>query len=261
MKLDIYQVDAFAEGVFSGNPASVIPLYEWPSDELMQNIARENNQSETAFYVPKGEYFELRWFTPEFEIDLCGHATMAAAHVIYEHSGYSDPAVVFVTKSGRLFVDREESGTYTMDFPAWDYKELQVTERVAKSIGVRPRELYANDRDMLAVLDAESEVRNITPDFRKINELDCVCLIVTAPGEDHDFVSRVFCPGAGIPEDPVTGSAHCSLVPYWAKRLGRESLQAFQASERGGVLGCELAGDRVRISGMAVTYMQGTVFL
>ncbi len=261
MKLDIYQVDAFAEGVFSGNPASVIPLYEWPSDDLMLNLAKENNQSETAFYVPKGEYFELRWFTPEFEIDLCGHATMAAAHVIYEHGGYEDPAVVFVTKSGRLFVDREGKGSYTMDFPAWDAKEIQVTERVSNSIGVRPLALYAGDRDMMAVVGTEEELRSLKPDFRRIDELDAVCLIVTAPGTDHDFVSRVFCPGAGIPEDPVTGSAHCTLTPYWAERLGRDQLRAFQASERGGLLGCELAGDRVRISGKAVTYMQGTIFL
>lgn len=261
MKLDIYQVDAFADGVFSGNPASVIPLYEWLSDDLMQKIAIENNQSETAFFVPKGEYYELRWFTPEFEIDLCGHATMAAAHVICNHSDYSDPAVVFVTKGGRLFVDHEQAGAYTLDFPAWAYKEIQVTERVANSIGLRPEALYANDRDMMAVLGAEKDIRAIVPDMRKINELDCVCLIVTAPGEEHDFVSRVFCPGAGITEDPVTGSAHCSLVPYWAERLGREQMRAYQASARGGLLGCELAGDRVRLSGRAVTYMQGTVFL
>lgn len=261
MKLDIYQVDAFAEGVFSGNPASVVPLYEWLSDELMLNIARENNQSETAFYVPKGEYFELRWFTPEMEIDLCGHATMAAAHVIYEYGDYEDPAVVFVTKSGRLFVDREEKGAYIMDFPVWPIKELQVTERVSNSIGVRPEALFANERDMMAVVASEKELRSIKPDYRKINELDAVCLTVTAPGEEHDFVSRVFCPGAGIPEDPVTGSAHCSLVPYWAERLGRESMRAFQASKRGGVLGCEMAGDRIRLSGKAVLYMQGTIFL
>lgn len=261
MKLDVYQVDAFAESLFTGNPASVIPFYEWPSDDLMQKIAMENNQSETAFFVPKGEYFELRWFTPEFEIDLCGHATMAAAHVIYEHMDYSDPAVVFVTKSGRLFVDREREGIYTMDFPAWPPRELQVTERVAQSIGVRPEALYANDRDMMAVIDSEKELRAIKPDMRLINELDCVCLIVTAKGEEHDFVSRVFCPGAGIPEDPVTGSAHCALVPYWAERLNRDTLKAYQVSRRGGALSCKLAGDRIRLSGKAMTYMRGVISL
>lgn len=260
MELDLYQVDAFAEGVFSGNPAAVMPLYEWLSDELMQRIAMENNLPETAFFVRKGEYFELRWFTPEIEIDLCGHATLASAHVLYEYLDYSDPVVVFETRSGRLFVDRE-GGLYSMDFPAWPCSRIQVTERVAKALGARPDELYMGERDMMAVFESEERIRALAPDFGLVAQLDGMCLICTAPGLDHDFVSRVFVPEVNIPEDPVTGSAHCTLVPYWAKRLGKSKLLSYQASARGGLLRCEDLGDRVKIAGKAVTYMKGTVIL
>lgn len=260
MELEIYQVDAFAEGVFSGNPAAVIPLYEWLSDDLMQNIAAENNLSETAFFVHCGEYFELRWFTPETEVDLCGHATLASTHVIYEYLDYSDPAVVFETKSGRLFVDRED-GRYSMDFPAWGVREIQVTERVADALGARPDALFMGKRDMMAVFEEEQTVRALQPDLRKVVKLDGVCMICTAPGLDYDFISRTFVPEEGIPEDPVTGSAHCTLVPYWAERLGKDSLVAYQASKRGGVLECVNLGDRIKITGQAVTYMKGTITL
>lgn len=260
MELDIYQVDAFADGVFSGNPAAVIPLYEWLSDELMQNIAMENNLSETAFFVKRGEYFELRWFTPESEVDLCGHATLASAHVIAEHLDYTDPAVVFETKSGRLFVDREDD-LYSMDFPAWGLREIQVTERVSKALGARPTELFMGERDMMAVFENEEDVRNLKPDHRLVSRLDGMCMICTAPGLDYDFVSRTFVPEHGIPEDPVTGSAHCTLVPFWADRLGKDTLLAYQASARGGSLDCQHMGDRVKIAGKAVTYMKGTITL
>jgi len=260
MDLELYQVDAFADSVFSGNPAAVIPLYEWLSDELMQNIAMENNLSETAFFVRKGEYFELRWFTPENEVDLCGHATLASAHVLYEHLDYDDPVVVFETKSGRLFVDRE-NGFYSMDFPAWPFHEIQVTERVAAALGARPDKLYMGHRDMMAVFENEAQVRELEPDFRLVAKVDGLCIICTAPGLDYDFVSRFFTPDVSIPEDPVTGSAHCMLVPYWAKRLSKSQLIAFQASARGGVLKCEDLGDRVKISGQAVTYMKGMIVL
>lgn len=260
MELDIYQVDAFADGVFSGNPAAVIPLYEWLSDDLMQKIAEENNLSETAFFVKKGEYFDLRWFTPESEVDLCGHATLASAHVICNHLDYDDPAVVFETRSGRLFVDREGE-SYSMDFPAWTVREIQVTERVSKALGVRPAELYMGERDMMAVFENENDVRTMTPDFRLVSQLDGLCMICTAPGLEYDFVSRTFVPEQGIPEDPVTGSAHCTLVPFWADRLGKTALNAYQASRRGGVLTCQHLGARVKIAGKAVTYMTGTIEL
>ncbi len=260
MELDFYQVDAFAEGVFTGNPAGVVPLYEWLSDELMQNIAAENNLSETAFFVQKGEYFELRWFTPETEVDLCGHATLASAYVIYEFLDYQDPAVVFETQSGRLFIDRE-GDMFSMDFPAWGVREIQVTERVSKALGARPVELFMGERDMMAVFESEDEVRNLRPDHRLVSQLDGMCMICTAPGLDYDFVSRTFVPEHGIPEDPVTGSAHCSLIPFWADRLGKSEMTAYQASKRGGVVGCQNLGDRIKIAGKAVTFMKGTISL
>ena len=260
MELDLYQVDAFAEDVFNGNPAAIVPLFEWLSDDLMQKIAMENNLSETAFFVRKGEYFELRWFTPESEVDLCGHGTLASAHVLYEHLGYTDPVVVFETRSGRLFVDRE-GDLYSMDFPSWPVRPIQVTERVSKALGARPVELYMGERDMMAVFESEAVVRDMTPDFRLVSKLDGMCMICTAPGLDFDFVSRTFVPEQGIPEDPVTGSAHCTLVPFWAARLGKSVLHAYQASHRGGVLDCEDLGDRVKIAGKAVTYLTGTILL
>ncbi|MDD3311270.1 PhzF family phenazine biosynthesis protein [Pseudodesulfovibrio sp.] len=260
MELDIYQVDAFADEVFGGNPAAVVPLFEWLSDDLMRRIAGENNLPETAFFVRKGEYFELRWFTPESEVDLCGHGTLASAHVLYRHLGYTDPAVVFETRSGRLFVDRE-GDRYSMDFPSWPVRPIQVTERVTKALGARPAELFMGERDMMAVFEREEEVRGLAPDFRLVSRLDGMCLICTAPGLDFDFVSRTFVPEQGIPEDPVTGSAHCTLVPFWSARLGRRTLQAYQASRRGGVLDCEDLGDRVKIAGKAVTYMVGNILL
>lgn len=260
MELDLYQVDAFADEVFGGNPAAVIPLFEWLSDDLMQNIAQENNLSETAFFVRKGEYFELRWFTPESEVELCGHATLASAHVLYEYLDYSDPVVVFETKSGRLLVDRE-NGKYSMDFPAWTVREIQVTERVSKALGDRPTELYMGERDMMAVFDTEEQIKNLTPDFRLVSQLDGMCMICTAPSLDYDFVSRTFVPEAGIAEDPVTGSAHCSLVPFWAARLNKTEFKAYQASKRGGLVDCQHLGDRVKIAGHAVTYLKGSILL
>ena len=260
MELDLYQVDAFAEEVFNGNPAAVVPLFEWLSDDLLRKIAMENNLSETAFFVRKGEYFELRWFTPESEVDLCGHGTLASAHVLYEHLGYTDPAVVFETRSGRLFVDRE-GDLYSMDFPSWPVRPIQVTERVSKALGARPAELYMGERDMMAVFESEDVVRDMAPDFRLVSKLDGMCMICTAPSLDYDFVSRTFVPEQGIPEDPVTGSAHCTLVPFWAARLGKSVLHAYQASHRGGVLDCEDLGDRVKIAGKAVTYLTGSILL
>ena len=261
MELDIYQVDAFADGIFTGNPAAVIPLFEWLSDDLMRKIAMENNLSETAFFVRKGEYFELRWFTPEEEIDLCGHATLASAYVLYEYLDYTDPVVVFETKSGRLFVDRED-GLYSMDFPAWEYREIEVTERVSQALGARPAELYMGKRDMMAVFETEAEVRGLCPDFRLVAQLAGLGLICTSPSQDYDFVSRFFVSELSIPEDPVTGSAHTMLVPFWAERLGKDVLRAYQASSRGGLLECENSGGgRVRISGYAVTYLTGTIHL
>lgn len=259
MKLDMFQIDAFASSVFGGNPAAVVPLYEWLSDETMQKIANENGLSETAFFVRKKEYFEMRWFTPDVEVDLCGHATLAAAYVLFNFLDAPDDCVVFETKSGRLFVDNED-GLLAMDFPAWKPKPFQVTERVVRALGARPAELHST-RDFIAVFEDPEEVKALVPDMGKVMELDGVALIATAPGRDYDFISRCFVPCAGIPEDPVTGSAHCSLVPYWAQRLGKDRLTAYQASKRGGELFCQDMGDRVKIAGYAACYMVGTIFL
>ncbi len=259
MKLDIFQIDAFATDVFSGNPAAVVPLYEWLSDETLQKIANENNLAETAFFVRNKEYYELRWFTPEMEVDLCGHATLATAFVLFHFLDAPDECVVFETKSGRLFVDYEE-GLLSMDFPAWQAKPFQVTERVMQVLGSKPAELYIT-RDLMAVFETQEEVEALAIDFPKALELDGLALIATAPGTDYDFVSRCFVPKAGISEDPVTGSAHCSLVPYWAKRLEKQNLTAFQSSRRGGELFCKNMGDRVKIAGHGACYMIGSIQL
>lgn len=259
MELDIFQIDAFADRVFSGNPAAVVPLKKWLPDATLQHIAQENNLSETAFFVKKGEYYELRWFTPETEVDLCGHATLAAAYVPFEFKKYKDACIVFETKSGRLFVDRE-GDLLSLDFPAWAPKPFPVPELLVEALGARPVETYAT-RDILAVFQNEAEVRALKPRLRLLAELDAVCVICTAPGKDYDFVSRSFAPAVGIPEDPVTGSSHCTLTPYWSRRLGKKSLTAFQASARGGELYCEDMGDRVKIAGRAACYMKGMAHL
>lgn len=260
MKLELYQVDAFSSRLFGGNPAAVVPLFEWLSDDLLSGIAQENNLSETAFFVKRGEYYELRWFTPCGEVDLCGHATLAAAHVLFEHLGYQDQCIVFATRSGRLFVDRDQGCVLSMDFPSWPAKPFQVTERVQRALGARPDELYFY-QDFMAVFESEEQIRNLSPDMERIAELDGLSMIVTAPSEEYDFVSRVFAPSVGIPEDPVTGSAHCTLVPYWADRLNKSELRAYQVSKRGGELLCRHMGDRVKIAGPAVLYLKGTIYL
>ena len=264
----LYQVDAFAEGVFSGNPAAVVPLESWLPDETLAAIAAENNLSETAFFVPLGEDrgFHLRWFTPTFEIDLCGHATLASAHVLFHELGYSGSRIRFESKSGPLFVERDagpDGDLLALDFPSWPPKPVAVTEAMARAFGVRPLEAFAG-RDLLCVFASEDVVRGLTPDLAAFLDLPYVCNIASAPGRPggpHDFVSRVFCPEVGVPEDPVTGSAHSLLTPFWAGRLGKTSLDAFQASQRGGRLFCELRGDRVRIAGRAALYLRGQIFV
>lgn len=259
MDVRFFQIDAFCDEVFSGNPAGVCPLDQWLDDELMQKIAAENNLSETAFFVRNGEYFDLRWFTPEMEIDLCGHATLASAHVLFEYLGYEDQCVIFETKSGRLFVDRE-GDLLSMDLPSWLLKPFNVTKRISDALADNPKELYAT-RDLLAVFDSEEHVRALEPDLVRMAELEYICIIATAPAKDHDFICRVFAPCCGVPEDPVTGSAFCTLVPYWAKRLGKKKMVAFQASARGGEVVCEEMGDRIRLSGKAVCYLTGTIHI
>lgn len=263
MEIPFYQVDAFASEVFTGNPAGVCPLSSWLPDAVMQAIAAENNLSETAFFVPEPGGYHLRWFTPVTEIDLCGHATLGTAHVLFEELGHAGETIRFSTQSGPLFVTRRD-GRLSMDFPAWDPAPRDIPEGLTLALGARPLELRAN-RDFLALLPTPADVLAVKPDLDLLATLEGVCIIVTAqgsiPGRSDDFVSRVFVPREGIPEDPVTGSAHCSLIPFWAARLGKTRLTAYQASARGGELFCELNGDRVTMAGRAALYLKGTLFL
>ncbi|NTU44633.1 MAG: PhzF family phenazine biosynthesis protein [Chlorobiaceae bacterium] len=259
MKLKQYQIDAFAARPFEGNPAAVCPLESWLDDELLQAIAEENNLSETAFFVPSEKGFNLRWFTPVRELDLCGHATLAAAHVIFDIIGYSLQRITFETRSGELFVQKRGE-RLEMDFPAspplpWGFSEI-----LAEGLGKRPLEVWASD-DYLVLFDSEATLRAITPDYAMLCELDLRGVIITAPGIDVDFVSRFFAPKFGIHEDPVTGSAHCTLAPYWAYKLGKHILTARQVSRRGGDIACEVKGDRVLLSGSAVMFMEAEITL
>ncbi len=260
--LDLYQVDAFAAEPFTGNPAAVVPLEAWLPDELMQAIAAENALSETAYLVPAGPArYELRWFTPAAEVDLCGHATLAAAYVLFERLGEEGEAVTFDSRSGPLGVRRGEGGRLVLDFPARPAEPCRPPETLAAALGAAPVEIRGAERDYLAVFDREADVRALRPDFGRLEALDRGGTIVSAPGEDVDFVSRYFCPAFGILEDPVTGSAHSTLVPYWSERLGRSTLRARQVSRRGGELWCVDRGDRVEIAGHAVLYLEGRIRL
>ncbi len=259
MKLRQYQVDAFASRVFEGNPAAVCPLESWLADTLLQAIAMENNLSETAYLVPAGNNFQLRWFTPSTEVDLCGHATLAAAHVLYTELGYSADYVRFDTRSGELSV-RRDGDQYVLDFPVSVPEICAAPAGLAAALGREPEAVLAAD-DLVAVFASEDEVRRLEPDQVLLAALDYRGVIVTAPGQQHDFVSRFFAPRVGVPEDPVTGSAHCKLVPYWAQRLGKLRMSARQVSRRGGDLTVELRGDRVHMAGRAVLFMAGQIRL
>lgn len=257
MKLPIYQVDAFTSRRFGGNPAAVVLLGDWLPDATLAAIAAENNLSETAFVIPHAELSALRWFTPVVEVDLCGHATLASAHVLLAHRFSKADRVSFTTRSGTLPVERA-GDLLRMDFPAMPAKPVALTDAVRDALGRTPRELL-QARDLLAIFDSEDEVRSFRPDFAKIAALDANAVMISAPGDRTDFVSRFFAPRAGIPEDPVTGSAHCTLAPYWAARLGKSSLEARQISARGGDIFCELRGERVLIAGRAAEYLRGEI--
>ncbi len=260
MKLRLFQVDAFTDAVFGGNPAAVCPLDRWLPDTIMQAIAFENNLSETAFFVPVKDHYELRWFTPQIEVNLCGHATLASAFVLFEGLGAEAEVLEFETKSGRLRVRRGEQGRLAMDLPAWMPEPWDDLPVVAAALRANPSAAF-KARDGLALFESESEVLALEPDFAAVAALDCLGLMATAPADapEIDFVSRFFAPGAGIDEDPVTGSAHCTLTPFWAKRLEKSDLVARQISARGGQLYCKLADDRVEVSGNAVLYLDGRI--
>lgn len=260
MPLKVYQVDAFTDQIFSGNPAAVCPLEKWLPAEVMQTIALENNLSETAFFIPNGSDFDIRWFTPAIEVDLCGHATLATAHVLLEHLNYASDVIHLNSRSGPLSVRR--SGTqYILDFPADSIQSIDAIPSLEKALGVSVKEVWQGKDDILAIVGTEAEVQELSPDFEAIKQLDSRGVLVSAKGDTVDFVSRCFFPNAGILEDPVTGSAHTTLTPYWTKRLGEKVLKAKQLSERGGLLHCELIGDRVAIAGSAVTFMEGSIYL
>ncbi len=258
-ELAIYQVDAFTSQTFGGNPAAVCPLDAWLPDTVMQSIAAENNLSETAFFVRGDKDYQLRWFTPRIEVDLCGHATLASAYVICTHLAPNSDSLVFQSRSGPLKVTRK-GDLFTLDLPANPAKEVAPEPAVAAALGVEPQVLLRSNKPM-AVLRNEAEVVSAQPDLAKVEALEGDGLLITAPGETCDFVSRYFAPHAGIPEDPVTGSAHCMLTPYWARRLDKDKMTARQVSERGGELVVEDRGDRTLVSGQVAPYLEGTIWI
>jgi PhzF family phenazine biosynthesis protein len=259
MRLPIFQVDAFTDKVFGGNPAAVCPLEHWLSDDVMQQIAMENSVAETAFFIPLNDGFEIRWFTPEIEMDLCGHATLASAHVIAKHLNYPLSSIKFQSKSGDLMVAVDEK-LLTLNFPSRKPRPSEAPHVILDAIQAKPVEVLKS-RDYVLVFENEEIIRHLEPNQSIINQinLDPGGVSVTAPGKEVDFVSRFFTPQASIFEDPVTGSAHCSLIPYWSERLGKESMSALQLSSRVGKLFCKNAGERVLISGEAITYLEGHI--
>ena len=256
MNLPYYEVLAFTDQFFAGNPAGVCLLNDWLPDDLMQKLATENNLAETAFLVDRNQHYELRWMTPAIEIDLCGHATLGSAHVIFNHLGRKGDSLLFQSRSGELRVDRN-GDRLVLDFPSQLAKKSERVPKLEEALRASPGELLRGGRDYFAVFENETQIASINPDFEILMQLDALGVVVTAPGDNCDFVSRYFAPRAGIPEDPVTGSTHCVLIPYWAKRLGKRELHARQLSKRGGELFCEDRENRVGIGGYAVTYLEG----
>lgn len=262
MRLTIYQVDAFTNKPFGGNPAAVIPLDNWIDDNLMQQIAMENNLAETVFFVPEKNGFHIRWFTPELEIDLCGHATLASAYVLYNFLGYDKSTIRFTSKSGELLV-MQKGNKLQLNFPS-RMPELITAypDELLKGLGITNPVAVYKSRDYVVELENQKQLLQVKPDFGFLNKIDVIGIIITAPGIDCDFVSRFFAPNCGVPEDPVTGSAHSTLIPFWAQKLNKNSLYARQLSQRGGELWCELLKDeRVLIAGECVFYMKGEIQL
>lgn len=262
MKLDIFQVDAFTSKPFGGNPAAVVPLTEWLPDETMLNIAAENNLSETAFFVKNEDGYNIRWFTPTVEVNLCGHATLASSHVIFNCLKQEDKFIRFHSdRSGELGVERN-GDLMILDFPSYPVNEIEQSAELADAVGKIPAKAWETQGNMVILLmESESDIRSLEPDMSALGNVPFDEVIATAPGDDSDFVSRMFAPRIGIPEDPVTGAIHCSLIPYWAEQLGKDKLFARQVSKRGGELFCELSGDRVKIGGSAMLYLKGEIYI
>jgi PhzF family phenazine biosynthesis protein len=259
MTLKIYQVDAFTSKVFGGNPAAVVPLERWLDDEVLQKIANENNLSETAFIVKEDNYFGIRWFTPTSEVDLCGHATLASAFVLFNKMNYENETIEFQSKSGKLVVYKNNE-LLALNFPARNPQEIEPNEILLDALGEIPEEVYF-DKTIVCVFSDEEKVKNLKPKIKDFLKLKTHGVIVTSKGNNVDFVSRFFAPGVGIDEDPVTGYAHTLLIPLWSKKLERDKLKALQISQRGGELFCENLQDRVNISGNAVLFLEGTIFI
>lgn len=257
MEISLYQIDAFASKLFEGNPAAVCPLDEWLPDEIMQSIAEENNLSETAFFVPHGNDFHIRWFTPASEVDLCGHATLASAYVLFNILGYKKEAIQFNSKSGILVVTKDEDWLI-LDFPKQPPVSCVTPNEIVAAFNVKPIECLKSE-DLIAVFENEKDIESANPDFEQLKKLDSRGVIITAKSMRYDFVARFFAPKYGIPEDPVTGSAYTQLAPYWASKLGSKKFSVKQMSPRGGELYCEIVGDRVLISGKATKYMEGKI--
>ncbi|MEP6748100.1 MAG: PhzF family phenazine biosynthesis protein [Bacteroidota bacterium] len=260
MKIPIYQADAFTDTLFGGNPAAVCPLQEWLPDELMQKIALENNLSETAYLVKENNDYRIRWFTPGTEVSLCGHATLASAHILFTILGHTGDTIIFHSKSGPLKVSKLSNGKLMLDFPANAPEEMKdVPKGIFEGLGIDAGPVFKTSFDYMVVLPSQKIIEGLNPDFKTLSQVPCRGVIATAKGDDVDFVSRCFYPQSGIDEDPVTGSAHTIMVPYWAKELNKTKMKAIQLSARRGYLDCELAGDRVLMSGNAVTYLKGEI--
>ena len=259
MRIQYFQVNAFTRDTFGGNPAGVCPLDQWLPDPALLQIAAENNFAETAFFVAEESHYRLRWFTPIAEVDLCGHATVASAHVLFSEltgpSRFSESKIPFETRSGRLEAHKRDD-LIELDFPSRPPQPCEPPRELIAGLGARPREIFRS-RDYLAVFESQQDVANLRPDMGQLAQLDALGIIATAPGADSDFVSRFFAPKVGVPEDPATGSSHCTLIPFWSARLNKMEMLARQISKRGGEFHCRLAGERVRIGGHAVTYCRG----
>lgn len=261
MKYKLYQVDAFTNTLFGGNPAAVCPLTEWLSDDILQSIAMENNLAETVFYVKFDDRYEIRWFTPTIEVDLCGHATLAAAFILFNYENHAGDSINFYSpRSGQLNISRY-SDWLTLDFPADVFHETPISNDIIQCFDRQPLAAYKGKTDYMLVYENESDIRDIKPQFGAISTLQARGIIITAQGENVDFVSRFFAPQSGIIEDPVTGSAHTTLTPYWSEKLNKTEMSAMQISERKGYLQCKFLGDRIEISGQAKLYLAGEIYI
>ena len=258
MRLPFYQIDAFSKELFGGNPAGVCPLQAWFPDRILQKIAAENNLAETAFFVQRDDEFEIKWFTPLVEVDLCGHATLASAHVIFNHLDFQTDHIKFSSKSGILEV-KKDGDKLSLDFPADFCDPVAPPEGLIEAIGMEPLYCYQGKTDFMLIYPEENDIKGLKPDFMKLEKVEARGIIVSAPGKEVDFVSRFFAPAVGVNEDPVTGSAHTSLIPYWSRNLVKTEMKARQLSERGGDLWVKMKGNRVEISGYAKTYLEGEI--